>query len=419
MDEQQQDEVAWFSLLPDELVVAVILALGDDPHSLVLWARTCKRHAAIARDPVIWRSMCNARFPTPLHERFADFGKDHRWVYRAHRFCARQDDSGPSARVIRPQSEWVHHADNRRWFYSGDFHGHCASGYGVGLVDNAAEPIASIKQALERASNNNGKYEGMWHDGMPHGFGLRVYSRGDCYTGAWVRGQKCGRGVMVWSSGSIYDGKWKDDKRHGRGTLAVPGIWRYEGEWKEDKIHGHGTSVEEDGRTYNGEWVNGKRHGHGVFTAPGSFACGDRHQDTARCEHQACAAEAQFVHDGEWKDGEIHGPGIRTDFDGAVYDGEWTVDTFDGHATVVEVDGKRYEGGWTMRHGPGNSKSYGRGLCTYSDGSVVDGIWDGMRCLSCIVITHAPRDVKPDRCMVEPCMACRALRQDVPAPATE
>ncbi|WBR14619.1 Morn repeat protein [Pandoravirus kuranda] len=395
--QQQQDKPSWFSLLPDELVVAVLLALGDDPRSLTSWARTCKRHAAIAQDPEIWRNMCAIRFPTPLHERFADFGKDHQWVYRAHCLRARQDVSGPSARAVRPQYDHIRRVDIvRQWFYCGDFCGGCASGYGVGMPMRATEQIASIDRAVDIALSG-GKYEGMWNDNMPHGFGVRVYPDCACYTGAWVCGQKCGRGVMVWSNGSIYDGEWAEGKRHGRGIFTVPGAWRYDGEWKDDVIHGHGTRIEDDGRTYDGEWVEGKRHGRGTFTVPGAW-----------------------MYDGEWKDDMIRGRGIHTDTDGNTYDGEWNSDAFSGHAVFVEGNGKRYEGGWVMySSGPGCSRSHGRGVCTYPDGSVIDGTWDGTQCLSCVGITHAPRDDNPGGCASDPCMACRALGQDTPAPMTE
>nr|UMO79872.1 Morn repeat domain containing protein [Pandoravirus aubagnensis] len=413
----QQDGPSWVSLLPDELVVAVLLALGDDPRSLASWGRTCKRHAAIAQDPEIWRSMCAIRFPIPLHERFADFGKDHRWVYRAHRLDVRGDDSGPSARVVRPQSDHIRHVDIvRQWFYCGDFRDGRASGYGVGLaVDANDKSIASIDCAVG-IGRSGSKYEGMWDDNVPHGFGVRVYLDRACYTGAWVRGKRSGHGVMIWSSGSIYEGGWFDGKRHGRGIFTVPGVWRYDGEWKDDMIHGRGTHIREDGRTYDGEWVEGKRHGRGIFTMPAGLAyVGDQLKGAAHREHKACANEGRVVHDGEWRDDVTHGRGIRIDVDGNTYDGEWTVDTFNGHAVVDEDDGKRYEGGWTMRDGPGNSKSCGRGVCTYPDGSAIDGTWDGVQCLSCVAITHAPRDGNPDGCTADPCMACRTLGQDAPS----
>ncbi|AJF97809.1 Morn repeat protein [Pandoravirus inopinatum] len=413
----RQNKPMWFSMLPDEIVVAILLALGDDPRSLASWGRTCKRHAAIAQDPALWRSMCAIRFPIPLHERFADFDKDHRWVYRAHRLDVRHGGSGPSARVICPQSDCIRHADIvRQWFYCGDFRDGHASGYGTGLPMDTTKPITSINCAMDLALSQ-GKYEGMWDNNVPHGAGVRVYPSGACYTGSWTCGQRCGHGVMIWADGSVYDGEWAEGKRHGKGTFTVPGIWRYHGEWKDDTIHGYGTYAHEDGRTYDGDWVNGKKHGRGIFTVPASLAAHGQRKDMVRHEHGICTSAIGAVHDGEWKDDRTHGRGIRIEADGTTYDGEWNVDAFNGHAVIIESDGKRYEGGWTIHSdGPNNSKSYGRGVCTYPDGSVIDGMWDGIQCLSCVGITHAPRD-DPGGCASDPCMACRALDQDASSPA--
>jgi hypothetical protein len=65
----------------------------------------------------------------------------------------------------------------------------------------------------------------MWCDGVYHGHGRKLYSKGGGYEGAWVEGQRQGLGV------SFYDGKfglarWEGpfvgDKPHGQGQLYYP-----------------------------------------------------------------------------------------------------------------------------------------------------------------------------------------------------
>lgn len=357
---------SWFSLLPDELVVAVLLALGDDPRTIASWGLTCKRHADIAHDPTVLQNMCAIRFPAAVHERFADFDKDCRWVYRARSHIFHHEDAtGAGTCAISPPPRVCTGRDNvaRRWVYYGDFWCGHASGYGVGFTVDEDKLATAIKLLQISAPQGEDKCEGLWDNDAPHGFGTRVYANGNRYTGSWVCGRRCGRGVIVCADGSGYDGEWAEDRRQGYGILTIPGRCVYRGEWKNGMLHGHGTWIGDDG----------------------------------------------IVHDGEWKESVRRGHGICTGADGSTYDGEWNGDTFNGHAVAVGDDGKRYEGGWLQRGvGPGNSRSYGRGVCTYPDGSVIDGTWDGTECLSCTIIVHPPRD-DPGMCASQPCMACRAL----------
>jgi len=356
-----------FSLLPDELVLSVLVALDDDPRALSSWALTCKRHASIAADGLVWRSMCTRRFSTVLHERFADFGKDHRWLYQARVCHLPANATGVGTCIIRARKDTGCAGDIYQWHYYGNLCCGQASGYGVGLptdgteLDTMAEPLRPLL--------GRGKYEGLWRFDRPHGFGVRVYITGDRCEGLWDRGQRCGRGTMTWKSGCVYCGDWANDKVNGHGTYTESTGLSYRGEWKDGMRHGHGVQIEANGASHDGQWVNNERSGHGVFTT----STGD------------------------------------------VYKGEWDGNAFEGHAVIVEDDGHRYDGGWSSRVGSGDQEgSRGRGVCTYSDGSIIDGTWNGTVCLLCVIIVHPPRDSEGG-CASHPCMACRVLAQSLVA----
>ncbi|AJF97374.1 Morn repeat protein [Pandoravirus inopinatum] len=75
-------KISGFDWLPDELVLAILVAL-DDPRSLASWAQTSRRHHSLADDPSLWRRLCELRFGPLLHCNFVGWGKSWRWLYRA------------------------------------------------------------------------------------------------------------------------------------------------------------------------------------------------------------------------------------------------------------------------------------------------------------------------------------------------
>jgi hypothetical protein len=357
-----------FATLPDELVLSVVLALGDDPASVGRWAQTCKRHAAISRDPAVWRHLCAVRYPSALHTHSALFGKDHQWIYRSRLFGS--SDTGPNARVLatgQPDPGML-------WLYYGDLVNGRALGYGVGIVvrpdagctlDNLAEI------ALDPRVLYGDRYEGQWRDDLPNGIGVYVYPSGARYRGSWVDGKKQGNGVAIYADGSMYIGEWLNDHRHGHGLHIVPGKSVYVGQWKNDMGHATGISISADGDVHVGTWKRGRRHGRG-----------------------------HTMHS-----------------DGCAYRGEWNGEAFDGRAMVVKEGGLRYEGGWSTRVSVSHWGSWGRGVCTYLDGSSIDGMWDGRQCLSTIAVVHACGD-DGVVCASDPCRACSVLAESAIMNAT-
>nr|UMO79927.1 Morn repeat domain containing protein [Pandoravirus aubagnensis] len=373
-----------FAALPDELVLALFLALGDDPHAVASWGRTCKRYAVMARDPAIWRNMCALRFPAVIHERFADFGKDEQWVYQAMRCEPTCKETRPGGYVIRPyhhRKDTGYAGEVRQWRYYGDLcRGH-AEGYGVGFPMDAIEK-GVISTFADRPLLHGDKYEGMWRHG-PEGFGMRFYANGDHYIGHWHHGQRWGKGTMTWADGRTYQGEWsadkrhgqgvhrdadgrtydgqfKDDKRHGRGTYTIPGKSTYTGEWRGDRRSGRGFYQDHNnGWTYDGEWRWDDRHGQGTHTVPGDYTYTGNWFYDKRYGHGVYRSEHGWTYDGEWQADRRHGRGVYEDVAGYRYTGEWRVDRRHGHGISVWADGTTHDGLWAngKRHGVGTSRT--------------------------------------------------------------
>ncbi|MBV6341629.1 DUF1566 domain-containing protein [Candidatus Magnetobacterium casense] len=166
-----------------------------------------------------------------------------------------------------------------------------------------------------------------------------------CIEGNCVNGY----GTYSYSNGDKYVGEWKDRKHHGQGTYTLPDGTKYEGQWKDDKVNGQGTLTLSNGDKYVGQWKDDKRHGKGTYT----FSDGR-------------------VLSGIWSDGEL----IKTPTPSPVETtaqrkgiGCITGTCFYGYGTFSYSNGDKYVGQWK------DYKHHGKGIYTFSDGSVLSGIW--------------------------------------------
>jgi hypothetical protein len=419
-----------FSQLPDELVLAIFEAIGDDPRTVASLALASRRYAVIARDPTIWGHMCAIRFPIALHERYADFGKDERWVYRARRCEPRCGQAvAPGARVIHPYRDvWgtFHYQGRvRSWCYYGDLVSGHAEGYGVGVAIAPGErcTVSTFADRPPPDGGSKGKYEGMWLQ-WPHGFGVYDYPDGGRYSGLWESGLRSGEGAMVWADGSTYRGHWHLDMMNGYGTLNRDGSV-YEGQFVNDQCHGHGTETVPGDNVYTGDWRNGQRSGRGLYRSEQGWSydgewkrderhgfgvwedsTGDRYAGMWRADRRHGRGIHTWsngqTHEGLWADDKPCGDGVRTLKD-RVITGIWENDDIRGDAIIALTNGTCYVGKWTNATG-----SWGKGICTYPDGSTIDGTWREARCIAPDTVTH-PSRTGSEACGVRPCMACRAL----------
>ena len=175
--------------------------------------------------------------------------------------------------------------------YSGE------SGSYTGLLKNG------MPNGLGRMLYDEGMktYDGEWHLGRWHGFGIATLSNGDCYEGEFSHDRRHGQGHYEWRDGRVYDGGFEQDMRHGRGVYLWPDGAKYEGDFMEGLRHGKGKYIFHDGGRYDGNWVGGSYDGFGTCT----WADGRSYT-------------------GQWKNGLAHGKGVETLVDGTIrHDGQW------------------------------------------------------------------------------------------------
>jgi hypothetical protein len=65
-------------------------------------------------------------------------------------------------------------------------------------------------------------FEGYFSDGMCHGVGRGITSKGDLYQGGFRQDSMDGQGFYVYHDGRIYEGEWQNNKKHGKGTYFWP-----------------------------------------------------------------------------------------------------------------------------------------------------------------------------------------------------
>ncbi|AVK76325.1 Morn repeat domain containing protein [Pandoravirus neocaledonia] len=335
-----------FDGLPDELVLAVFAALGDDPCSVLALGATCTRFHALSTDNKLWRDMSQMRFGHPIHTRAGDYGKDDRWVYRAQ---ACVGDARKSVGTTNLSGR----------IYCGDLVDGLPHGYGVSVrsatLAGSDERCAPRRSAADvRASHH---YEGQWIAGKLHGHAVYKGADGSVYSGTWENGKCHGYGTTTNAHGSRHVGIWHEGECPFGIIETANGDARYAGALKNGQPHGHGSGRFEDGASYTGNYANGKRHGYGVHT---------------------CA-------------------------NGTYIEGFWTDDALSGHVICVDpVARVRYEGAWA-------SMSMGFGVQSYGDGSRLAALWHGVKHAQGKVIAHRSDDISGNKCSKEPCAACEAL----------
>lgn len=282
-----------FALLPDELALAIVFAVGDARATTRL-AQTCRRMHVLAFDASVWKTLCvNLCGGPPPHERFGEFGRDWRWVYRAQLPLARRNRKKAGSVGMAKGDDRVCRGDFSRWRLHG--YGH----------------------ASWTTADGGFTYDGQWRRGKMHGRGTYTWPCGSRYQGDMAHNVRCGYGVVVCPDGVIYSGEWSDDVYHGRGVLVYRDGSVYDGEWFNGDRHGVGTYVWPDGDMhYHGGWVGDDRHGRGVQTY-----------------------EDGTVYDGEWVGGKRHRQGTFTSCAGTVYQGAWADGKVDGHGIAMPSGG--------------------------------------------------------------------------------
>eukprot|EP01119_Soliformovum_irregulare_P020341 TRINITY_DN6566_c0_g1_i1.p1 TRINITY_DN6566_c0_g1~~TRINITY_DN6566_c0_g1_i1.p1 ORF type:complete len:1230 (+),score=370.31 TRINITY_DN6566_c0_g1_i1:414-3692(+) len=167
---------------------------------------------------------------------------------------------------------------------------------------------------------NGDKYQGEMKAGLRCGQGKYTSTAGDVQQGTFVNERLNGNGVAT-RNGNRYEGVFKDGILHGYGGYYGADKTQYQGGFDGGRFHGKGTCRFPDGSQYVGDWDHGVRQGFGKLTLPnGEFYSG-------RFERNAIIRGSWVVpngsrYDGDLQDGRPHGRGKLTQR-GEIINGEF------------------------------------------------------------------------------------------------
>jgi len=180
----------------------------------------------------------------------------------------------------------------------------------------------------EESILSQGSYEGQLSDGLPNGYGRRLFPDGRQYEGEFRRDLYHGTGAYRLPNGDVHSGQFRDGFLHGEGEMRFAsghvytgGFWEgfqdgygrycspshgtiYEGEFLLDQQHGQGIyRSPQDGSTYEGQWRYDMPSGRGEWSFPdgtvqkgffgeGSFLEKDKEVDLEDERKRAAASDA-------------------------------------------------------------------------------------------------------------------------------
>ncbi|AVK77376.1 Morn repeat domain containing protein [Pandoravirus macleodensis] len=280
-----------FSLLPDEIVLVVLRILGT-PDVAARAACVSRRLARLAADSALWQHFYTLRHGKPLHQHFAEFGKDWRWLYRArscHRHKSHVRRTAGAESVSADDSKDIECGHIRladKHFYWGDLQAGVPHGYGLHMSvrlarDDKTEHASCACALLAQTPSVKWTvhYEGQWKEGQHHGRGFSLiladrrrhgvdFVRGNRhYEGDFVDGEPHGQGRLVWDDGSMFCGRFKNGSRHTPGLYVWLTGSQYDGEWSGRERHGQGTFMRaKKGYSLQCSWRANRPYGWGVCT---------------------------------------------------------------------------------------------------------------------------------------------------------
>ena len=192
------------------------------------------------------------------------------------------------------------------------------------------ETYEVINTEFMDAYNSRGIYSGTVQRSsqMPHGKGKMKYHQGGSsggryYDGDWHVGHWHGYGVIRDADGDIYEGQVVNDLKEGIGTMQFTDGRIFQGEFRQDEAS-EGTMSYIDGAQYEGELHHGNRHGFGVYRfSDGSYYEGESVMNLFEGRGKMTWSDGGW-YEGDWSRGEIHGFGKEYRPDGSLrHDGRW------------------------------------------------------------------------------------------------
>jgi hypothetical protein len=97
------------------------------------------------------------------------------------------------------------------------------------------KPVSDNFTGRTTYTYTNGKYEGDFVNGKPHGRGIFYLANGDKYEGDWINSEKQGRGIYYYADGDKYEGDFVKGKFTGRGTFTCSNGKQFTGNFENDK----------------------------------------------------------------------------------------------------------------------------------------------------------------------------------------
>ncbi|XP_061571851.1 alsin [Cololabis saira] len=210
-----------------------------------------------------------------------------------------------------------------------------------------------------------GKYEGRWLAGKPHGRGVLKWPDGRVYTGMFKTGLEDGFGEFVcpnkmFSKNDHYQGHWKEGRMHGLGTYRYASGEVYDGSFQDGVRHGHGMLRSGKLNTsspsvFIGQWLQDKKSGYGVFD---NITKGEKFmgmwQDHLRQGTGVVVTQFGLYYEGNFKDNKMLGTGILLSEDDTAYEGEFSDDwTLTGKGVLTMANGDYFEGSFSGEWGSG------------------------------------------------------------------
>lgn len=180
------------------------------------------------------------------------------------------------------------------------------------------------------AYNSRGIYTGTVQRAtqMPHGKGKMVYHKGGSaggryYDGDWHVGHWHGYGIIRDADGDIYEGQVVNDLKEGIGTIEFTDGRSFRGKFRQDEAS-EGTMSYIDGAQYTGELHHGNRHGKGVYRfLDGSVYIGESVMNYFEGRGKMTWSDGGW-YEGGWNRGDIHGYGKEYRPCGSLrHDGRW------------------------------------------------------------------------------------------------
>ncbi|AJF97413.1 Morn repeat protein [Pandoravirus inopinatum] len=202
----QLGDDAPFDRLPDEVLLRVLMAIGDVA-SLRAWSLTSRRHHQLALDDLLWRYLCETHFgPSPFEPPLPPH-VNWRWIYQAQSRPARPTGTDVGAVRVQGSNARIYWGD----VVDGQPHGFGVCIYGLCLIhdDGLSRKRIDIAQPTPMPMTSVDRTQCEWVHGKMHGTAVETNPSGTKIKRLWENDVRACHGTIVYVSGaSTKAGSW-------------------------------------------------------------------------------------------------------------------------------------------------------------------------------------------------------------------